>query len=393
MDDGGNTSVNEMPSTYALVPWRLRIGGDDRLYMLDFTDEGAIIAFDMEVTTNQVVIDDGGYDGGALGGPHNYAGNPDINDLAVGIGNFDVTSAVTTNAAVWLCDVDYPNNWGIWMYHLKNGQSDTNDSGTQAVTTTGDLSLGSSGGCAVDTNLDIFCAQSTNSEIAVYDLMKFTNWNGGILPPASSGFNFVDGASAGEEEWGYGCGVDTTCANNPTFEGVQDVVLNNRTNPAIVACPMAGGNDSTNGIRLLNATNGSLVLTNLDFGQAYTCAAWDDVGNLYGASISRNVWRAWSPPGMSTNTTVAVAQVIVTIPIEITSITAVPTTPGCANVTITFTAPGNPPPTAFTLVGSSKVNGTYTPVASVVITGGSSAYQATFSNCSTEYFEIEQTAN
>jgi hypothetical protein len=395
MDDGGDTSVNEMPSTYALVPWRLRIGEDDRIYMLDFTDEGAIIAFDMQVTTNQVVIDDGGYDGGALGGPHSYAGNPDIDDLSYGIGNFDVTSTTTTNAAIWLTDIDAPPNWGIWMYHLKNGQSDTNDSGTQVVTTGGDLSVGSSGGCMVDARLDIFCGQSQVSENAAYNVMAFTNWNGGILPPASSGFTFADGTSAGEVAWGFGCGVDTTCATNPTFEAVQDVVLNSRTSPTLVACPLGAGNDEANGsgIRLLDATNGSIVLTNLDFGQIYTCAAWDRVGNLYGASTTRNVWRAWSPPGTSTNTTVAVAQVIVTtsLPaIQITGISAVPTGSGCANVTINFTAPGNPAPTAFTLLGSSALNGTFAAVAGAVITGSAGAYQAAFSNCATEFYKIEQ---
>jgi hypothetical protein len=391
MDDGGNTSVNEMPPVYALVPWRLRIGGDDRIYMLDFTDEGAIIAFDMEVTTNQVVIDDGGYDGGALGGPHNYSGNPDIDDLVIGINNFDVTSTTSTNAAIWLCDIDYPDNWGIWMYHLVNGQSATNDTGTQAVTTGGDLSLVSSGGCMVDADLDIFCGQSTNSEIALFDVMEFLHWNFGVLPPASGGFKFTDGIHAGEVVWGYGCGVDAECTNNPTFECLQDVVLNSRTSPTIVACPMAAGNDSTNGIRLLDASNGSIILTNLDFGQQYTCAAWDNVGNLYAASTSRNLWKVWSPPGANTNSTVAVVQVLVSITFNITSISAVPTTPGCANVTINFTAPGNPAPSAFTLLGSSALNGHFAPVAGAVMTGGSGAYQATFSNCSTAFYEIEQT--
>jgi hypothetical protein len=393
-DDGGATSQGQMPSFSTFVPWRLRTGDDDRVYMLDFSDEGAIVAFDMEVTTNQIVIDDGGYDGGIHGGPHNYAGNPDINDLAVGIGNFDVTATTTSDAAVWLCDFDSPPNWGIWMYHLVNGQSDTNDAGTQVVTTGGDLSVTSGGGCMIDTSLDIFCGQNLNAETAAYDVMEFTHWNSGVLPPASSRFTNALGTHAGQVAWGYGCGVDTQCATDPTFEAVQDVVLNSRTSPTIVACPMGAGIDDTNGsgIRLLNSTDGSIIETNLDFGEVYTCAAWDHVGNLYGASTSRNVWRAWSPPGASTNTTVAVAQVTVmgASAIEITSIAAVPTTAGCANVTINFTAPGNPAASAFTVVGASKLNGTYATVTSAVITGGSGAYQATFSNCSTEFFKIEQ---
>jgi FlgD Ig-like domain len=389
-DDSGYTANGEMPPGSQFVPWRLRIGDDDRIYMLDFSVEGAIIAFDMEVTTNQVVIDDGGKVGGGLGGPHNYGQNPDLGDLQFGIDNFDISSTTTTNAAVWLCDGDVNGNWGIWMYHLVNGQSDTNDIGTQAVTTGGDLSQGSTGGCMVDNHLNIFCGQSETSTSAVYDAMVFTNWNHGVLPGISGGFSFTDGTSPGQVEWGFGCGIDTVCATNPTFEAVQDVVINSRTSPTMVACPMTAGNQSTNGIRLLNATDGAIVQSNIDFGQEYTCAAWDNVGNLYGASPSRKVWRVWSPPGASTNTTVAVAQLIVTIPFAITSITAVPTGAGCANVTIHFTAVGSPPSTAFTLVSSPALNGTFSPVSGAVITGSSGSYQATFSNCTTSFYEIEQ---
>jgi hypothetical protein len=409
MDDGGHLSTNEMPSLSGFVPWRLRIGGDDRIYMLDYSDEGAIVAFDMQVTTNQVVIDDGGVDGGALGGPHNYAGNPDLSDLFYGINNFDVTSTGTAEAAVWLCNDDNPN-WGIWMYHMRNGASVTNDNGTQAVTTGGDLSSVSSGGCTVDTALDIFCGQTLNGENAVYDAMVFTNWNLGILPPTNGGFNYALGANPGEVKWGYGCGVDTVCTNDPTFEALQDVVINSRTSPTIVACPMGAGNDDTHGsgIRLLNAINGSVItvtsgssvviqtLTNLDFNQQYTCAAWDNLGNLYGASSTRNVWRAWSPPGPNTSTTVAVPQVTIgqiQTSFKIASITAVRTSSGCATVTITFTGPSSlPVGESYKLAGSSTLNGTYTAVTDAVISavGSSGTFQATFSNCSTGFYRIEQ---
>jgi len=432
-DDAGQTAVGEMPPYYAAVPWRLRAGEDDRIYMLDWSDEGAIIAFDMQVTTNQVVIDEGTAFGGALGGAHNYTNNLDIADIVYGIINFDVTSTTTTNAAVWLCDADYPN-WGIQMYHLVNGQSDTNDIGTQAVTTGYDLSLVSSGGCSVDNSLDIFCGQTRNHENSVYDVMEFTNWNDGILPPSSSGFNFAIGTYNGEVNWGYGCGVDAVCTNDPSFEAVEDVVINSRTSPTMVACALGAGdlngivNYTTNvtdelvtntttdqvttnyitnivtagsggGIRVLNAFDGSIVtvtngasvqsLTNIDWGQAYNCAAWDNVGNLYGASPTLNLWRAWSPPGPNTNTTLSVAQVIIAPPVfNISSITAVPTGSGCADVTLTFTAPGSPAASVFTVVHSSTLNGSYTAVPGAVVTGSGGSYQATFSNCVTEFYEI-----
>jgi hypothetical protein len=436
-DDGGHLATNEMPSASFVVPWRLRIGDDDRIYMLDYSDEGAISAFDMQVTTNEVVIDDGSgapfY--GALGGPHNYVLCPDAGDLYYGIANFDVTGTTTTNAAVWLCDDDYPN-WGIWMFHLQDGQSVTNDTGTQAVTTGGDLTLVSSGGCTVDTSLDIFCGQTRYHENAVYDAMEFTNWNDGVLPPISTGFTDATGTAVGQVNWGYNCGVDVTCTNDPSFEEVQDVVINSRTSPTMVACPCGLGDlngiltYSTNvtdefttntmtgvvttnyitnivaagsgggGIRVLNATNGSIVsvtngayvqaLTNIDWGQTYTCAAWDKVGNLYGASSTLNLWRAWSPPGTNTNTTVAVAQIIVAPPgFVISTVGAVPIVSGGATVTINFTAPGNLAPSAFSVVGAPTLNGIYSPV-TAVITGGSGSYQATFTNTTTSFFLIKQ---
>jgi hypothetical protein len=39
----------------------------------------------------------------------------------------------------------------------------------------------------------------------------------------------------------------------------------------------------------------------------YEAVAFDNIGNLYGANITDNYWRVWSPPGPNTNTTVAVA--------------------------------------------------------------------------------------
>jgi hypothetical protein len=407
MDDAGDSSVNEMPTTYALVPWKLRIGDDDRIYMLDFTDEGAIVAFDMLVTTNQVVIDDGGVDGGNLGGPHNYANNPDLGDLLYGISDFDVTSTTTANAAIWLCDSDTNGNWGVWMYHLVNGQSDTNDNGTQAVTTGGDLSQGSSGGCMVDSNLDIFVSESQlDSGDPALRTMLFANWNKGVLPAPSSGFADALGATKGEVAWGVGASDDTDA-------GVTDTVLDSRTHPKFVATPMndqsgsasnpAGYQGLNGGIRVLNAADGSVVsvtngsgvviqtLTNIDVGNWYTCAAWDNVGNLYAASTTTNLWRAWSPPGPSSNTTVAVAQVIVTMPIEITSVSTVPTGSDCANVTIDFTAPSVLPVFAsLNLVSSAKLNGTFSPVAGAILsTNGSGSFQYSFTNCSNAFFKID----
>jgi hypothetical protein len=399
-DDGSDPQVSgQMPGSGGLNPVIIRIGNDDRIYWCDDSAYGAIIACDMEATTNQIVIDDGPYSG--LGGSNTYAGNPDIGDLKGGIQQFDVTGAATTSTALWLCDVDFPN-WGVWMYHIKNGAADPADTeGSQAVMAGAgsDIARGSSGGCMIDTTLDIFVSQNSSNNASVLRTMEYTNWNHGVLPPEAKGSKYAYGTATGQVLWGVGTLDNTFC-------GVRDTVINSRTHPTMAALPMtAGSSNVAFGIRVLNIANGSVVsvtntigtngatvqtLTNINYTEQYTCAAWDNVGNLYGASTTRNLWRVWSPPGTNQATTVAVAQVIVPLPFAITGITASPTTSDCAAVTISFTAPGNPAPSAFTLIGSATVNGTYKAVAGVSITGGSGAYRASFTNCSTKFYQIEE---
>ena len=393
-DDGGDGAVaGQMPDSGGYDPMKIKIGDDDRIYWVDNGFYGSIIATDMQATTNQVVITEG-Y-AGALGGPYNYSTNPDkFSGSAAGFQEFDVTCGITTPyAALYLPDNDYPN-WGIWMYRLTNAVAgaglvaDPNDTiGTQVVTTGGDVSLVTSGGCMVDNALDIFVGQDRNNINSLYDAMVFTNYNGGVLPPQGGAFGYATGGSPGQVYWGFGDSLNSqnqVALVDSTFEGLRDVVIDSRANPKFVACPCSIGSQSTPGIRVLNATNnvgktfwgtvgdvaGQLVtvtngsgaviqtLTNIDWGQAYTCAAWDNVGNLYAASTTRNLWRVWSPPGPNTNTTVAVGQVTVIQPLSITHITVVGTT-----VTIYFTGPASAAASAFTLYSSGSVTAPLTVVA------------------------------
>jgi len=394
-DDAGDApTAGQTPNSGGYDPMKIRIGDDDRIYWVDNSNLGAIIAADVLATTNQIVLNEANY----------LSSNPDHGLLIYGFQEFDVTATTTTNAAVWLCDNDY-HNWGIWMYRITNGVADPNDQGSKVVETDyGDLSLVSSGGCTVDDNLDVFVGQDRFSENAVYDAMVFTNWNGGQLPPESSGYTFMTGTAPDQVAWGYGCDVDTQCTSNPTFEDVRDVVINRRQNPTLMACPMVYGNtndtSSTNligrGIRLLNVADGSLVsvtngasvqvLTNLDWGNGYSCAAWDKVGNLYAASPTTNLWRVWSPPGTNSATTVALGQLTLVPPPTITSIAV-----SGASVTIKFTEPPSASASAFTLYSSAAVTGPYALVGSATITAGSPAgnFQAvTATSGSAQFYRV-----
>jgi hypothetical protein len=443
-DDAGDPKVaGQMPTSYGYNPEKIRIGADDRIYWCDNGDLGAIIATDMQATTNQVVITEGSGYGSQLSCTSTYANNPAViaGTLVYGIKAFDIAFNLAgpnggqTNAAIFLTDSDYPN-WGVWTFQLTNAVpgaglvADPNDTeGTQVVQTGGDLSLVSSGGCMVDNNLDIFVGQMRGGDgDPCYIAMMFANWNSGVLPPEAtapggSPLGFFTGAVAGEVEWGYGSGVDVVqSSSDPTFEDLQDMVIDSRVNPKFLACPLGTGNNGWHGIRVLNAVtnygkffygtvgdqagaivtvtngNGQVIqsLANLDgnntnlgqlYGQAYNCAAWDNVGNLYGASPTRNIWRVWSPPGPNTNTTVAVGQVTLIQRPTITNITVVGTT-----VTITFTGPASALASAFTLYSSGAVTGPYAavvPPATITALSPAGNFQAvTTASGSTRFYKV-----
>ena len=60
-DDGGDGAVaGQMPDSGGFDPMKIRIGDDDRIYWVDNSSFGAILACDMQATTNQIVICEGG---------------------------------------------------------------------------------------------------------------------------------------------------------------------------------------------------------------------------------------------------------------------------------------------------------------------------------------------
>jgi len=124
-NDDGTVAVGQMSRTGPNLsgnnnanPSIIRIGEDDRIYWADDSYCGAIVACDMQATTNQIVINSG--QGGPYGAspgypncPNNYSTCPQrglLDQLGVGITMFDVFNANNTNAAVFLADRgDYQN--------------------------------------------------------------------------------------------------------------------------------------------------------------------------------------------------------------------------------------------------------------------------------------------
>jgi hypothetical protein len=404
-DDGGSTATDQMPNAQAHESWTwnpatIRIAEDDRIYWCDGSAVGAIIAADILATTNQVVITSGTYvsapDFSHWGGPHNYQDCPEVSMLdtsGYGLRQFDICNAGTTNAAIYLVDYgDYPD-WGVWMWHLVGGQSDTNDTvGTQVVASSStDFPWTCAAGVSVDYNLDVFVssgrhnATDTSTRVGLY-----TNWNSGVLPqPTNAEY-------AGSMGYVLGNGPATPAwlvANpdaQPYVTSIYDTVIDSRVHPTKVAVCMANGdtaaggyNGHNGGIRVLNAADGSVVVTNLDIANWYNGVAFDNVGNVYGCSRSSNKWRVWSPPGANNATTPAVATLQVIAPPVITSITV-----AAGTATIHFTGAASDPASAFTLLSSGAVTplSGYGPAAGASITGSAGTYQATVTTSGTAQF-------
>jgi len=384
-NDYGIISANgDMPagkSTGHKVPGTVRIGEDDRIYFMDASQLGAVVATDMQATTNQVVITSGttqiDQGGGAFdyshylcpdncGGPYNYGDCPLVtylDEAGTGLQQFDVCGLGTTNAAMYLVDSgDFPS-WGIWCFRFNNGVADTNDTaGSQVIYTGGDPVV-TSAGVMVDYNFDIFfgCQRSHGSD-NLGRAFLCSNWNGGTLPPPNSGTSttFFNGGPGATWAVGY-------LMTNMT--GAWDMAINSRVHPTLVAEAFAAGdtgvvggyNSQNGGIAILSAVDGSFVKTNLDVANWYNCVAFDNVGNVYAGSRSNNRWRSWSPPGANQSTTPAV------VGIQITAGAAVPhisnVTVNGSSVSINFTADPSDSATAFTLQSSDVVTGPYNDVA------------------------------
>ncbi len=331
----------------------LKWGTDDRIYFDDWTGPGNIVACDMAMTTNIIVLNALNFPGTASAG--NWS-------------DIDITDPGTTNALGWMADFSYPSI-GIWCWPLtNNGIADPNFPGINVITSPSDaIPLRSNFGLKIDEGGDIFFGSfrsgpgDTSPKIT-----SVTNWTSASLPISSSNIG-----------WQQGTYVDNS------YLDVSDVSFDSRTHPKYVS---ASFNGSSAGMKILNAADGTLVTNiNQNVSAYYIATCWDNVGNVYAGS-GNSTWLVFSPPGANQATTVAVAAAVVVGSLQITSIVN-----SGATVTIQFTGNPSQPASAFTLLSSSAVGGTYTPAAGAAITGGAGNYQATVpANGNSQFYRIKQ---
>ncbi|MEO6034205.1 MAG: FlgD immunoglobulin-like domain containing protein [Verrucomicrobiota bacterium] len=338
IDDGGDS------------PIQMKIKEDDRAYFNDWVGKGTVVAIDMQATTNQIVID-----------PTGYSQNPYVlTTTSYNWFNFEIWNAGTTNARIFLCDNGFPSA-GIWWWNMTNGAADPSDmAGTQAVSTGGDLSLRADG-VLIDANTNVYVFQNRgNVGDANMRAAMFPAWDGQTT--LSTGAQWIVG------------GGD----NN--FRNLYAFALDSMDHPKMLAYAMSAAGTAApdgavaGGIRILNATNGQTIVTNLTFNTYYRSVNWDNAGNLYAGSQTLSRWRVFSPPGTNEATTVALATVNVSA--ATTSLKLGNVTVSGGNVTIQFSSDVADIAGSFTVQRSLTVDGTYADVAAAITQTGPGAFEA-----------------
>jgi hypothetical protein len=206
-----------------------------------------------------------------------------------------------TNTQVLMADINYPGSTGVRRFSVSaNGSLATNDTGTTIVQAGGgsDLTLYPYD-MTVDRSNRIYTIQyRANSADPADRVFRF--------PAYSEG-----GPALTTADWRIGSGDASMIA-----------AFGIAVNPAATYVAVAfsgsgtGFNRTGGGARVFNASNGASIttLTPAPY-HDHTDVAWDNVGNLYTCDNWDSVWRAYSPPGANSATTIALAHVQILPPL------------------------------------------------------------------------------
>jgi hypothetical protein len=335
-------------------PWRIRVGPEDKLYVEHWSGNGILFSWDQQMSTNsmQSVMRDDNNPNPAPGppaGPINYQGLVVAGSTSAGnLGSFFIGGNSTgTNNRVYMTD----NNTGGWGVMYWDAQAD----GTLAPNLAPNIAVRATAShfgftnsdlddsafdMDIDKNGNIYVAQQPYDSTS-YKLFRFPAYAGVPLTNAT-----------------WKAGISTN-ANDITAIAV---------NPAatLLAVALSLSTAGNNALLVVDANNGSNVVARLGMDNHKQFAvAWDNVGNLYAAyddpAGGDGFWRAFSPPGTNQATTVALEQIISTVPTP-PHITGITLNVSGGTVTIDFSGSANDDASAFTLQRSTQAEGAYTDV-------------------------------
>lgn len=276
-DEGSFSDGGYNWGTTGYSPWKMVVGADDRLYVDDFSGQGAVVSFDPTIddTSLRQVISTTNYPDPML--------YPDLE-----LSGFALVAS-GTNVQIWMTDQNPYGSLGVIGWHLgPDGTASTNDTGTPIIPLDSEFLTQAPYDLTVDSNGFIYTVEYlTNGGPPAYALISFHPY---LEVPDSWGF--------WADEW------------YPALLRASGVAVDPAA--ALVAMAVIGHCDTEHpcgGLYLFDASDGK-PLTNLDqmTGGPYYDVAWDNVRNLYtvGGPLSNSVWRVYSPPGTNQATTVAV---------------------------------------------------------------------------------------
>lgn len=251
-------------------PWKVEVGADDRVYVVDGASTCTVVSFDQFITTNSPPLQ-------SL--RTNNVANPGVNYAGL------VATGTGTNRQFYMTDIDAggPGGVGVRRWDVAaNGAVATNDTGITVVPTSvslplelfpQDVTLDASGRIFVVQHLGASASQTNR-------VLAFAPYSG--TPQTTPLWTVTDTGLV--NAFGIAAALHTNC----------------------VAVVSRGS--TTLGITLYNADTGAALATpGLNTGSPeYTDVCWDRPGNLYVTDWQNSLWSEYSPPGTNRYQTVSV---------------------------------------------------------------------------------------
>jgi hypothetical protein len=369
-DEGGFSDGGHAWAGDFFSPWKVEVSADDYVYINDWTSSGEVYRWDQTLSAASqlyVLRQDNWAPGCNMSGPFVTGTGPDTK--------------------IWMADIAYPSSQGVLMYAVTNYPElapdqwvcYTNDTGLPVIPISYPLSLYPYD-IALDKAGNYYTIQyRANTTDASPRVMRFpANYDINTNAVADWDSATLYGDAQMSNDWGYATGV----AVDPTG--------------TYLAVAFAHPTTTYGNTKIFDAATGALV-TNLDYQVTINGSAlhrdrdcsWDAVGNVYLVDSAAERWRAWSPPGANSSTTVPPVALEITaavVPIQITSFAL-----AGGVFTINFTAGASDAASDFEVLSAGTVSGTYTLAGGQNITGGSGVFQATVpAGASQQYYKIHR---
>jgi hypothetical protein len=256
-------------------PWRIEVGEDDRVYVVDGAAQCSTLSFDQLISTN-TPVQQALQAGNRISGAVHYAG------LAV--------TGAGTNRQLYMSDDGFGSPGGVGVRRWKvqaSGAAAAGDLGSNVAPTSVSYALDRfPQDVAVDSSNRIFVIQNILDTSSSARVLAYPPYQGSALT------------------------MPYWTVTNQSLIGASGIAAALHTNWLAVVCRQ----DVGSAISLFNRDTGASVSapglnSGATYEHDYTDVAWDRAGNLYVTDWAASRWRVYSPPGTNKFTTVSLQSV------------------------------------------------------------------------------------